>query len=128
MLVLQVARIAVAAVAATLSFSSAKNMWQTFQVASSSSPTASSSSSSFNDCCFTPGTSSAAETVQLLQSYNRRELLQVYLHHTVDMKTTNTSFLTEVGQEHDDKTIDGDWDGILLNNNGFLMVREDDDV
>lgn len=52
----------------------------------------------------------------------------MYLHHTVDMKTTNTSFLTEVGQEHDDKTIDGDWDGILLNNNGFLMVREDDDV
>ncbi|GAX11745.1 hypothetical protein FisN_7Lh125 [Fistulifera solaris] len=83
------------AVTATLSVSSARNMWSTFH-AFRSTP------GSFK----TPAT--AAELLRQLQECSRKESLNLFLH------------ASRVPSIQD---IEGAWDGVLLENNGWIMTE-----
>jgi hypothetical protein len=88
---------AAAALTATLTFTSARNVLQTYACSMSSSP----------PLLVEP--SSVAEMVQHLQNCKRKELLQIYLHGT------QTPTLSNIQGEC--------WDAMLLENNGIVMVR-----
>jgi hypothetical protein len=82
------------AVTATLSASSARNMWSAFH-ACRSNP----------ESLKTPAT--AAEALQQLQQCSRKESLDIFLH------AARVPIIKE---------IEGAWDGVLLENNGWIMV------
>ena len=102
MILINIAGAAAAALTATLSVSSARNMIQTFHQASLDSSTPS---------FFEPG-ASAAETVERLRACNRKQLLQIYLH---DSETPAADF-DELSQK-----MKGNWDAVQLDN-GLVLV------
>ncbi len=85
------------AVTVTLSLSSARNMWSTYNLTKKNVPTR----SSFP-------TLSAAAVLHHLQQCTRQESLEIFVHSA------------RVPIVHE---LEGAWDGILLDNNGFVMVQ-----
>lgn len=91
------------AVTATLSASSARNMWCTYTACL---PTTSSDPKNNCDGWQSPP-SSAAEIICQLRQCSRKQSLKLFLH----------AARVPMGKE-----VDGVWDGVLLENNGVLMV------
>jgi len=112
MMILTVARAAAAAVTATLALSSGRNMVQTFQVSrehqrsrerslSSSIPAPAIHRFSLDSQATT------ASVVKQIEQMNRKELVEVFL---------SCEAPTDLSE------IQGEWNGVLLDNNGFVMV------
>ena len=94
MMIISVAQAAAAAVAGSLAFSSGRNMFQTHRLSSSTQQ-------ELPDELLVMPT-----TVSELQNLQRKQLLQLYLNHCTD--PTDLS------------AIEGDWNGLLLKNNGLV--------
>jgi len=92
-----------AAVAATLAFSSGRNIVQTWQACDTNNII---NSRSRNLIDFSKGT--VEEQVNVIKTLSRKELLQVFLHESHPPNSM--------------MDLDGDWDGVLLENNGLVMV------
>ena len=104
-----IAKAATAAITGTLAVSSAQNIWQTYQISSRVVE----ESSSQQQHQHQPGVSpffgkSSADAVQDLQSMKRKELLELFLNSDAPKSV---------------QEIIGDWDGLLLENNSWIMVR-----
>jgi len=99
MVVLSAGKAVLAAVAATLATSSVVNISQTARIMQDSMSVSPLSSRAFRN---------TQEAVSVLQSMSRAELLRVYIASEEPPKTLDV--------------LEGEWDGLLLNNNGPIMT------
>ena len=100
MLLVGIAQSITAAVVASLTFHSCRNMLETYQVARSSNLI-----SAAEEDFVVPS------TIQRLQSLQRSQLLKLYVNDC-----------TIPDEKKCESIIDGDWDGILLPNNGLVCT------
>jgi hypothetical protein len=93
-MILSFTKAAAASAIATLAFGSAQNMWQTLRITRQKDSS--------------PALAGPI-SVPALQRLNRAELLQLFCSNQCREPTL--------------REMQGDWNGILLENNGFVMVR-----
>jgi hypothetical protein len=114
MMIVTLIKAAAAGLTATLAASSAANMYQTFQImqqattASGETTSCEATTSSvvpFNDSA----TQSCSSVLQKLEGMKRKELLQVYVTSEAPSELASVT---------------GEWNGILLDNNLIIMVRD----
>jgi hypothetical protein len=114
MMIVLVARAAATAVAATLALSSSRNMLQTFQIPRAHQETMYTEVPSIPPSLHwyvqhaSDPTSTAASVVNDLERFRREELLEIFISCQPPI---------------DPSEIEGSWNGALLENNGFVMVR-----
>jgi hypothetical protein len=122
-MILPVARAAVTAIAASLAYNTGRNVYETIQITKSTlHPTPNSltdghtsvvhvaeDSPSSNRILLDPvAISSMPTSVVELQALSRRQIINLYNNHCI--------------VPNDLSIIDGEWQGILLNNNGLVCM------
>lgn len=116
MLIIPVVNAAVSAVTAVLALSSARNMIQTVQL------------SRANQNSIPTSTSAAVSLPQILQAHLKSDVELTAETVVEELQTLKRKELFEIyfgsRAPRDLSEIEGEWNGILLDNNGWVMVRD----
>jgi hypothetical protein len=128
-MLLPIARVAVAAITGSFVYNTGRNVYETIQCTrsmkqihtgnhheQSTIPTIVSTTTPNTELSDDPIFSTSSDPQQQsilesLQSMSRQQLLDVYLNHCTIIPTDTSSSI-----------LDGEWNGILLNNNGLVSV------